>query len=116
MMSIQASRYLAALFCFASITVAYTQDSSFKPVGQQIPAPSCLTVHGLWEPVCDQKTHGAWLKDVRHWAIVFARPRSRTALSVISIVSRPGGKPASSAASRNRLGKLVDPATGKATG
>jgi iron(II)-dependent oxidoreductase len=70
MMPIQASSYLATLFCLATITAANAQDSSFKPVGQQIPAPSCLTVHSLWEggsPVCDQKTHDAWLKDVRHW-------------------------------------------------
>ncbi len=70
MMSSQMPRYLAALACLAVSAAIYAQDSSFKPNGQQIPAPSCLTVHGLWEggsPICTQGTHDAWLKDIRHW-------------------------------------------------
>ena len=46
------------------------QDSAFKPVAQQIPAPPCLTMHGAWEgggTSCSPETHAAWLKDVTHW-------------------------------------------------
>jgi iron(II)-dependent oxidoreductase len=65
-----ASRHFAAFLGLAVCTAAYAQDSAFRPVGTQIPAPACLTVHGLWEgstPVCNQGTHDAWLKDIRHW-------------------------------------------------
>jgi formylglycine-generating enzyme required for sulfatase activity len=46
------------------------QDSHFRPKGQQIPVPDCLTMKGLWEggsKPCSQTEHDAWLADIMHW-------------------------------------------------
>ena len=46
------------------------QDSQYKPVNQQIPPPTCLTLKGAWEggyTACTDATHQLWLTDVTHW-------------------------------------------------
>ena len=50
--------------------VSFAQDSRFRPTGQQIPAPECLTMKGLWEggsKPCSQSEHEVWLADITHW-------------------------------------------------
>ncbi len=57
---------LAAILCSPLIA----QDSHYSPKGQQIPAPTCLTLRGAWEGgsiPCTDFTHQEWLKDVTHW-------------------------------------------------
>jgi len=52
--------------------ISYAQDSHFRPKGQQIPVPDCLTMKGLWEggsKPCSQTEHQAWLADIAHWRI-----------------------------------------------
>jgi len=59
-----------ALFVLSGVTICSAQDSSFRPKGQQIPVPECLTMKGLWEggsKPCSQKEHEAWLADITHW-------------------------------------------------
>jgi gamma-glutamyl hercynylcysteine S-oxide synthase len=59
----------AVLLLIAS-TLAFAQDTHFKPTGQQIPVPECLTMKGLWEggsKPCSQTEHEAWLTDITHW-------------------------------------------------
>ena len=49
---------------------ANAQDTHYAPVGQQIPAPRCLTLRGAWEggyTPCTADTHTEWLNDVEHW-------------------------------------------------
>jgi formylglycine-generating enzyme required for sulfatase activity len=61
---------LTLLACVSFSTAISAQDSAYQPVGQQIPAPSCLTTHGAWEggsSACSADTHTAWLKDIHHW-------------------------------------------------
>jgi iron(II)-dependent oxidoreductase len=46
------------------------QDTQYKPVNQQIPPPTCLTLKGAWEggyTPCTDVTHQQWLTDVKHW-------------------------------------------------
>jgi len=60
--------YLALIITVVTITCA--QDSKFPPAEQQIPAPECLTMRGLWEggsKACTQNEHEAWLGDITHW-------------------------------------------------
>jgi iron(II)-dependent oxidoreductase len=59
---------LLAGYALSSVMIA--QDSAYKSVGQQIPAPGCLTIHGAWEggsSACADDQHALWLKDIRHW-------------------------------------------------
>jgi gamma-glutamyl hercynylcysteine S-oxide synthase len=61
---------LTLLACVSFSTTISAQDSAYRPVGQQIPAPSCLTTHGAWEggsSACSADTHTNWLKDIHHW-------------------------------------------------
>lgn len=58
----------------ASILTAVAQDSHFRPVGEQIPSPSCLTMSKSYEAAlnggyhpCSPGTHETWLQDVTHW-------------------------------------------------
>ena len=58
---------LAAAAC---TLCALAQDTQYKPVNQQIPPPSCLTLKGAWEggyTPCTDVTHQLWLTDVSHW-------------------------------------------------
>src|SRR5580698_9938511 len=55
---------------FAVSVVCSSQDTHFSPKGQQIPAPECLTMKGLWEggsKACSKSEHEAWLADITHW-------------------------------------------------
>ncbi|HVO62753.1 MAG TPA: SUMF1/EgtB/PvdO family nonheme iron enzyme [Terriglobales bacterium] len=59
-----------AVCLFAASGISPAQDSHFRPEGQQIPAPECLTMKGLWEggsEPCSQSEHEAWLADITHW-------------------------------------------------
>lgn len=63
------ARY-ALVGLLAGFCVASAQDSHFRPVRQQIPTPTCLTMKGAWEggsPTCAPNEHDAWLADIRHW-------------------------------------------------
>jgi gamma-glutamyl hercynylcysteine S-oxide synthase len=54
----------------AWIIPTLAQDSYYKPVNQQIPPPTCLTLKGAWEggyTPCTDTTHQLWLTDVTHW-------------------------------------------------
>ena len=60
---------LLALLCSAVLSMQ-AQDTRFRPEGQQIPPPDCLTMKGAWEggsKPCTSDEHAAWLKDIRHW-------------------------------------------------
>jgi iron(II)-dependent oxidoreductase len=60
---------LFALLCTVVIPLQ-AQDTRFRPEGQQIPPPDCLTMKGAWEGgsrPCSADEHAAWLKDIRHW-------------------------------------------------
>jgi len=60
------------LLVLAGAMISYAQDSHFRPKGQQIPVPDCLTMKGLWEggsKPCSQTEHQAWLADITHWRI-----------------------------------------------
>ncbi|MGA7046631.1 MAG: formylglycine-generating enzyme family protein [Candidatus Sulfotelmatobacter sp.] len=60
------------LLVLAGAMISYAQDSHFRPKGQQIPVPDCLTMKGLWEggsKPCSQTEHQAWLADIAHWRI-----------------------------------------------
>ena len=46
------------------------QDTKYRPTGQQIPSPECLTLRGAWEggyTPCTDATHQQWLNDITHW-------------------------------------------------
>lgn len=61
---------IAVLAAISIHRLISAQDSAFKPVGQQIPAPGCLAIHGAWEggsSACSDDAHAAWLKDIHHW-------------------------------------------------
>jgi iron(II)-dependent oxidoreductase len=66
---------LNLLFAIAVLTIpALAQDSQFRPVGQQIPSPECLTVSTAYSSAlsdgyhpCAPETHEEWLKDIQHW-------------------------------------------------
>ena len=61
-----------ALLVLAVAMISSAQDSHFRPKGQQIPVPDCLTMKGLWEggsKPCSQTEHEAWLADITHWRI-----------------------------------------------
>ncbi|HEY3740798.1 MAG TPA: SUMF1/EgtB/PvdO family nonheme iron enzyme, partial [Bryobacteraceae bacterium] len=54
----------------ATALVALAQDSAYRPKGQLIPAPRCLSMQGIGEGgfvPCTEAAHQAWLKDIRHW-------------------------------------------------
>lgn len=54
----------------AFAVLAPAQDTQFAPKGQQIPPPTCFTIHGAWEGgyvACNAGSHQQWLKDVTHW-------------------------------------------------
>ena len=54
----------------AVATVVSAQDTKFPHKDQQIPAPECLTMKGLWEggsQPCSQDEHEAWLAGITHW-------------------------------------------------
>jgi len=62
----------SALLILTAGTICSAQDSSFKPKGEQIPVPDCLTMKGLWEggsKPCSQTEHEAWLADINHWRV-----------------------------------------------
>jgi formylglycine-generating enzyme required for sulfatase activity len=47
-----------------------SQDSKYRPQGQQIPTPECLIMKGAWEggsKPCTQSEHETWLADITHW-------------------------------------------------
>lgn len=47
-----------------------SQDSRYRPQGQQIPTPDCLVMKGAWEggsKPCTQSEHETWLADITHW-------------------------------------------------
>ena len=49
---------------------ARSQDATYRPKNQLIPAPGCLTMKGAWEggsATCTEASHQLWLKDVQHW-------------------------------------------------
>ena len=49
---------------------ALAQDSQYRPVNQQIPPPTCLSLKFAWEgpnTPCTDVTHQQWLTDVTHW-------------------------------------------------
>jgi len=49
---------------------ASAQDTHYAPIGQQIPAPGCITQRGAWEggsKACTPDDFEAWLKDITHW-------------------------------------------------
>ena len=53
---------------FALLTVA--QDSKFRPNNQQIPAPDCSNIKGLFDSgykPCTAEDHRLWLADITHW-------------------------------------------------
>jgi gamma-glutamyl hercynylcysteine S-oxide synthase len=57
-----------ALVCASTWLCA--QDSKFRPKGQQIATPPCLTMRGAWEgggTACSQGEHDDWLADIKHW-------------------------------------------------
>ena len=59
---------LVLLLCGAVVVPA--QDTKFAPKNQQIPAPDCLVIKGLWEggyTPCTSADHEMWLKDIKHW-------------------------------------------------
>ncbi len=63
-------RSLAIISFFSLISSGFSQDTHYPPVGQQIPAPSCLTMRPAWEggsQVCPADEHETWLNDVKHW-------------------------------------------------
>ena len=65
------SAFLQLVFLTLAVaTICSAQDSSYRPKGQQIPVPACLTMKGLWEggsKPCSQTEHESWLADITHW-------------------------------------------------
>jgi iron(II)-dependent oxidoreductase len=69
---IHLTRWVAALalttVCVPA--VLHAQDSFYSPKEQQIPPPSCFTIHGAWEGgyvPCTAASHSDWLRDISHW-------------------------------------------------
>jgi iron(II)-dependent oxidoreductase len=62
---------LLLLALVITVTPAFSQDTHYSPINQQIPPPSCLIIHGAWEGVlntpCIPESYDTWLKDIRHW-------------------------------------------------
>ena len=59
---------ISGMLGFSSVVCA--QDTHFEPDHQQIPAPDCLLMKGVWEggsKPCTPEDHEAWLADTRHW-------------------------------------------------
>ncbi len=59
-----------ALVVLSTALPLVSQDTRFRPQGQQIPTPDCLVMKGAWEggsKPCTQNEHEAWLADVTHW-------------------------------------------------
>ena len=57
-----------AAVLIAASAIAAAQETKYRPVGQQIPAPDCLTVRDIWETTpCNDAAHQLWLKDLNHW-------------------------------------------------
>ncbi len=56
------------------VPIAVAQDTHYRPAGEQIPSPDCLTLSiaysaalaGGYHP-CPAEMHESWLKDVTHW-------------------------------------------------
>jgi len=60
---------LLAFVLILSLPLA-SQDSRYRPQGQQIPTPDCLVMKGAWEggsKPCTQSEHETWLDDITHW-------------------------------------------------
>jgi formylglycine-generating enzyme required for sulfatase activity len=62
------------LLCAACSAQLYAQDTHFTPVGEQIPAPLCMTLKSPYQTAldggfssCPPLAHEAWLKDMDHW-------------------------------------------------
>ena len=54
------------------VPIAFAQDTHYRPAGEQIPSPDCLTLSNAYSAAlaggyhpCPAETHEAWLKDVR---------------------------------------------------
>ena len=63
-------RVIRSIFAisFGAALFASTQDTSYRPQGQQIPSPSCLLMKAAWEggsKPCTPKDHGDWLAEIR---------------------------------------------------
>lgn len=43
------------------------QDTHYRPSGEQIPSPDCLTHATSLKSDCAAQVHESWLKDVTHW-------------------------------------------------
>jgi formylglycine-generating enzyme required for sulfatase activity len=60
---------VVVIWGIASIPL-FAQQTQYQPEGEQIPAPSCLTMKGAWEGgsrPCAPEDHDSWLADIRHW-------------------------------------------------
>jgi gamma-glutamyl hercynylcysteine S-oxide synthase len=64
------------LLCIACLTPLYAQDTHFTPVGEQIPAPPCMTLKSPYQTAldggffsCPPLAHKAWLNDMDHWRL-----------------------------------------------
>jgi gamma-glutamyl hercynylcysteine S-oxide synthase len=56
--------------CLCSGLMLFAQDSNYRPVGDQIPVPGCLTMKAAWQggtKPCTKEELAAWLADIRHW-------------------------------------------------
>ena len=65
-------RSLAIISFFSLTSLGLSQDTRYAPVGQQIPPPTCLTMHPAWEggsQPCSADTPETWLKDMKHWRV-----------------------------------------------
>jgi formylglycine-generating enzyme required for sulfatase activity len=64
-------RVVSALLLGAALAFpSWAQDSDYRPQGQQIPPPACLTMRPGWEGgylPCTEQAHQEWLGDVTHW-------------------------------------------------
>ena len=52
------------------MSLVLAQDSKFRPNSQQIPAPDCVSLNGLFDngyKPCTADDHQLWLKDITHW-------------------------------------------------
>jgi iron(II)-dependent oxidoreductase len=68
----RAMRWTAGLALFATALSAHVcaQDTHNAPKEQQIPPPTCFTMHGAWEGgyvPCTAFSHREWLADITHW-------------------------------------------------
>jgi hypothetical protein len=62
----------AGLSLFAALLAmpASPQDTRYAPVGQQIPPPACLMMHGVKDGPyvpCAASAYQEWLTDMTHW-------------------------------------------------